>query len=53
MEIGLEKCAKIVFKKRKLFRLQNVILATTEKCKSLNRENLGKEESEVLYQKTK
>ena len=38
MEFGLDKCAKIVFKRGKLVQSQNLILDSTEKCRSSNRE---------------
>jgi len=38
MEFGLDKCAKIVLKRGKLVQSQNLILDSTEKYKSSNRE---------------
>ena len=34
VEFGLEKCAKITFKRGKLTHLQNLVIDTNEKCKS-------------------
>ena len=38
MEFGLDKCAKIVLKKGKLVHSQNLILDSTDKYKSSDRE---------------
>jgi hypothetical protein len=38
MEFGLDKCAKIVLRRGKLVQSQNLILDSTEKCRSSNRE---------------
>jgi hypothetical protein len=58
MDFGLEKCAKITFKKRKLIHLQNLMIAINREIQELEQRKmckyLGIEESEgIQHQQTK
>jgi hypothetical protein len=57
MEFGLEKCAKITFKRGKLTHLQNLVIDTNRVIQELEQgktyKYLGTEESEGIHQRMK
>jgi len=57
MEFGLEKCAKITFKRGKLIKLQNLVIDINREIQELEQEKMYKylriEESEGIHQQMK